>query len=99
MLLAYPDKTAYAQCIFSYSSGEPGFKPVTFIGRTNGTIVPARGPLDFGWDPVFQPEGYENTYAEMDKALKNTISHRFKSLNLVREYFSEATDASCSTTA
>lgn len=93
MLMAYPDKTAYAQCIFSYSTGEPGFKPVTFVGRTDGTIVAARGPLDFGWDPVFQPAGYEQTYAEMDKALKNTISHRYKSLSLVREYFDQASTA------
>jgi inosine triphosphate pyrophosphatase len=42
---------------------------------------------------VFQPEGYDITYAEMDKAVKNTISHRFKSLNLVREYFNSVTSA------
>lgn len=34
-------------------------------GRTPGKIVPARGPLDFGWDPVFEPdEGGGKTYAE-----------------------------------
>lgn len=47
-----------------------------FIGQTNGTIVPARGETVFGWDPIFQPEGYDQTYSEMDKATKNTISHR-----------------------
>ena len=36
-----------------------------FVGRTDGSIVPARGPLDFGWDPVFQPDGFDATYAEM----------------------------------
>ena len=45
--------------------------------RLQGKIVPARGPTDFGWDPVFQPDGFEQTYAEMDKAVKNTISHRY----------------------
>ena len=40
------------------------------MGRTDGKIVDARGPSDFGWDPVFQPEGHEETYAEMDKAVK-----------------------------
>lgn len=47
LLAAYPDKSAYAQCIFSFSAG-PGHEPITFVGRTEGTIVPARGPLDFG---------------------------------------------------
>lgn len=38
--------------------------------------MPARGPAAFGWDPIFQPDGFEETYAELDKAVKNTISHR-----------------------
>jgi inosine triphosphate pyrophosphatase len=50
--------------------------PMTFVGRTEGRIVPARGPLDFGWDPIFEPSGFDQTYAEMDKVTKNSISHR-----------------------
>ena len=86
LLSAYEDKSAYAQCIFSYSDG-PGHTPVTFDGRTPGTIVPARGPSDFGWDPVFMPDGSRGlTYAEMEKADKNLISHRFRALCKLREY-------------
>ncbi|KAB5573168.1 hypothetical protein DKX38_000362 [Salix brachista] len=48
-----------------------------------GKIVPARGPDDFGWDPIFQPDGYEQTYAEMPKDEKNKISHRSKALDMV----------------
>ena len=48
-----------------------------FVGRTEGQIVPSRGHTTFGWDPVFQPEGFQETYAEMNKSVKNTISHRF----------------------
>ena len=51
LLAAYPDKSAYAMCIFSYCSG-PGEEVLTFTGKTHGKIVPARGPTDFGWDPV-----------------------------------------------
>ncbi len=47
LLAAYPDKSAYAQCIFAFSAG-PGATPVVFTGRTHGKIVTARGPTDFG---------------------------------------------------
>ena len=52
-----------------------------------GRIVPPRGPPNFGWDPIFQPEGFDDTYAEMDSAIKNTISHRYKALAALREHF------------
>ena len=51
-----------------------------------GRIVEARGPNKFGWDPVFQPDGYEKTYAELDSEIKNQISHRRKAINGLREY-------------
>ena len=70
LLAAYSDKTAYAICTFAFCAG-PGSEPVLFQGRTEGKIVPPRGPPDFGWDPVFEYQG--NTYAEMDKAAK--VSH------------------------
>ena len=88
MLAAYEDKSAYAQCIFAFSFG-PGHKPLVFDGRTPGRIVPSRGPTDFGWDPVFEPEGYTTTYAEMDKAEKNKISHRYRALAKLREALPE----------
>lgn len=58
------------------SHAGPDHEPILFVGRTQGRIVPARGPPDFGWDPVFEAEGTGQTYAEMDKTLKNSISHR-----------------------
>ncbi|KAH7301119.1 hypothetical protein KP509_23G012900 [Ceratopteris richardii] len=85
MLAAYEDKTAYALCIFSLSLG-PDHEPTSFEGRTEGKIVPARGPNDFGWDPVFQPHGYNLTYAEMPKEEKNKISHRRRALDKLREH-------------
>jgi inosine triphosphate pyrophosphatase len=47
LLAAYEDKSAYAQCVFSFCLG-PGHTPVSFVGRTDGTIVPARGDKNFG---------------------------------------------------
>nr|XP_016442061.1 PREDICTED: inosine triphosphate pyrophosphatase-like [Nicotiana tabacum] len=89
LLMAYEDKTAYATCVFSLALG-PNTEPLTFVGKTMGRIVPARGPNDFGWDPIFQPHGYDQTYAEMPKEEKNKISHRGKALELVKSHFSEA---------
>ncbi len=60
---------------FCHAAG-PGAEPQVFVGRMEGQIVPSRGHTTFGWDPVFQPEGFQETYAEMDKSVKNTISHR-----------------------
>ncbi|KAF3616304.1 Inosine triphosphate pyrophosphatase [Capsicum chinense] len=87
--MAYEDKTAYAMCIFSLALG-PNTEPMTFVGKTLGRIVPARGPNDFGWDPIFEPHGYDQTYAEMPKEEKNKISHRGKALELVKSHFAEA---------
>lgn len=88
LLAAYTDKSAYAQTVFAFSMG-PAHEPVVFAGRTDGTIVPARGPLDFGWDPIFQPDGFDQTYAEMTKEVKNSISHRFRSLEVLRKHLQE----------
>lgn len=55
MLVGFESKEATALCTFAYSSG-PGTEPLLFEGRTEGRIVPARGPSNFGWDPVFEVE-------------------------------------------
>ncbi|CAJ1967937.1 unnamed protein product [Sphenostylis stenocarpa] len=89
LLKAYDDKSAFALCVFSFAAG-PDSEPITFSGKTPGKIVPPRGPNDFGWDPIFEPEGYDQTYAEMAKEEKNKISHRSKSLALVKSHFAEA---------
>ncbi|OJA18099.1 hypothetical protein AZE42_04171 [Rhizopogon vesiculosus] len=85
MLVGFPTKDAYALCTFAYSAG-PGTEPILFEGRTDGTIVPARGPGDFGWDAIFQPKGCYKTYAEMTKEEKNIISHRYRALEKLRSY-------------
>uniref|UniRef100_A0A6V7M2J9 Inosine triphosphate pyrophosphatase n=1 Tax=Bracon brevicornis TaxID=1563983 RepID=A0A6V7M2J9_9HYME len=87
MLAAWEDKSAEALCTFAYSSGNPEDGIILFEGRTKGTIVSPRGPRDFGWDPIFQPDGYAETYAELPKSVKNQISHRSKALEQLREYF------------
>ena len=84
LLAGFEDKSAYALCIFAY--GEPGKDIKLFTGRTDGTIVFPRGKTDFGWDPCFQPLNFDQTYAEMPKETKNTISHRFKAVDQLKKY-------------
>lgn len=51
-----------------------------FEGRANGTLVwPPRGKLGHGYDPVFRPDGSDETFAEMSEAKKNRRSHRSQS--------------------
>lgn len=87
MLDGWEDKSAEALCTFAYSTGNPDEPVILFEGRTRGTIVRPKGPLDFGWDPIFVPDGYTQTYAELSKSVKNQISHRHKALLKMKEYF------------
>ena len=89
MLVGFNDNSAYAQTVFAFTAG-PGQPVHVFDGRTEGKIVPPRGSLDFGWDPVFEPlEGEGKTYAEMSKDFKNSISHRGRSLAKLCSFLTE----------
>ncbi|KAF4507595.1 hypothetical protein G6O67_004077 [Ophiocordyceps sinensis] len=90
LLAAYTDKSADAVCTFGYSPG-PGQKPLLFQGRCPGNIVPSRGPSHFGWDPIFEFRG--QTFAEMNGAQKNAISHRARALKLLQDWFKNHPDA------
>ncbi|KAH8378098.1 hypothetical protein KR093_009282 [Drosophila rubida] len=86
LLSGWEDKSARAICTFAYCESSTA-EPQIFQGITEGDIVEPRGPRDFGWDPVFQPKGYELTYAQLPKPQKNQISHRYRALDLLRKYF------------
>ena len=59
----------------------------SFEGEIKGTIVDApRGDSGFGYDPVFQPDGYDQTFGEMAPELKNRISHRANAFKLAMEF-------------
>lgn len=52
-----------------------------FEGEVTGTIRTARrGDQGFGYDPIFQPDGFDKTFAEMTLAEKNTVSHRARAM-------------------
>jgi XTP/dITP diphosphohydrolase len=56
-------------------------KQYLFTGIAGGEIIlEKRGTAGFGYDPIFKPENYQETFAEMDLSLKNKISHRGKAV-------------------
>ena len=74
-----PNRTARFVCVLALStpdSDEVKGIDMTFRGEVTGTIVPPSGTQGFGYDPIFQPHGYQMTFAEMDSATKQSISHR-----------------------
>ncbi len=61
-----------------------------FVGVMEGEIVETpRGAGGFGYDPVFQPNGYNHTFAEMSPDEKNQISHRARAVEQLVNYLKE----------
>ena len=62
----------------------------TFEGEVKGTIIKEeRGEGGFGYDPIFVPDGYDQTFAEMPQELKNKISHRAEAFRKAMEFIEE----------
>jgi XTP/dITP diphosphohydrolase len=65
------------------------------VGRCEGRIALApRGTRGFGYDPVFVPNAYDLTFAELEPEIKNQISHRARALAATRAYLLGLTAAS-----
>ncbi len=60
---------------------------ITIEGQCNGSIsLEKRGQGGFGYDPLFIPEGFDKSFAELGVDVKNRISHRSKALDALKEY-------------
>jgi non-canonical purine NTP pyrophosphatase (RdgB/HAM1 family) len=69
------DRAARAKVVIGYYHQSSGIQ--TFAGEVTGTIVnQPRGTNNFGWDPIFIPDGDTRTYAEMSQPDKNRTSMR-----------------------
>lgn len=84
MAKLFGDQKAEAKVTLGYADDKGNIK--YFEGIIEGKIVEPRGESEFGWDPVFQPDGYNKTFAEMGMEEKNKISHRKIALEKLREY-------------
>lgn len=78
---------AIAYTIIGYS--DENNKTAFFRGEMYGTIVQPRGNMGFGWDPIFVPEGYDKTLAEMTSEEKNAISTRRLAAERLHEYLAK----------
>src|SRR5207237_5366886 len=77
-------RSARFRCVITLA--ENGKPLGMFEGAVEGNIVdPPRGTGGFGYDPVFQPKEFKQTFAEMPPELKNKISHRAQAIAALRE--------------
>ena len=62
-------------------------KEFLFEGRVDGQIIEdQRGMSGFGYDPVFLPDGFDHTFAEMSEEGKNSISHRGRAIRQMMDF-------------
>lgn len=79
------DRRAYFRAVVVVESPEFGEK--IFEGRVYGRIaLKPKGTRGFGFDPIFIPDGYDKTFAEMDLEQKNKLSHRAKAFRSFFEW-------------
>jgi len=68
-------REAWFSCVLALAW--PDGESATYEGRVDGMLAwPPRGDKGFGYDPVFIPKGYSETFGEIDPAEKHRISHR-----------------------
>jgi XTP/dITP diphosphohydrolase len=81
------DRSARFRTVIALIIGE---KEYLFEGIVEGKLIEeARGNAGFGYDPVFVPEGYTETFAEMGIDVKNKISHRAKAVEQLKRFLDE----------
>ena len=81
-------RDAHFSCVIVL--GYPNGSYEAFEGRVDGKIAfEARGESGFGFDPVFVPQGYDKTFAELGSEVKNKISHRGRALQKLTTFLKE----------
>lgn len=84
-LTGYGNRNAQFRTVITLIGLEP--EPQTFEGIIRGEIITERrGTSGFGYDPIFIPEGYTKTFAEMNLSEKNKLSHRSIAVKKLSDY-------------
>jgi len=82
-------RSARFRCVIALAKN--GKLLATVAGEVAGTITKSpRGGNGFGYDPIFIPEGFEETFAELPSETKNAVSHRAKAVAELVRYFNTA---------
>jgi XTP/dITP diphosphohydrolase len=82
--IATEKRSARFRCVIALAQN--GKLLGVFEGFVEGKIVdPPRGSGGFGYDPIFEPKGFDQTFAEMTPESKNKISHRGQAIAALRE--------------
>lgn len=87
MAEAFGGGRAVARSVFGYRS-ETG-DTYCFVGEVAGRIVPPRGASGFGWDVIFQPDGHERTFAEMDFSERRSVKMRGIALEKLKNFLDQ----------
>jgi XTP/dITP diphosphohydrolase len=84
-------RTARFHCVIALAEIHPPpsiHPPQNFDGVCEGRIIfEPRGKNGFGYDPLFVPGGFEQTFAELGEDVKNQLSHRAKALAKLKSHF------------
>ena len=88
MLDGKKDRSAQFRTVISLVNGS---EVLYFEGIVRGKIAEKMsGNEGFGYDPIFIPDGYEDTFADLDSSIKNTISHRARAVTKLIDYLNKA---------
>lgn len=87
VMRAVPDGQRGAQFVCVLLMVGPGDVEQVFEGRCEGSLLPMpRGGTGFGYDPLFVPTGFTQSYAELGDEVKNTLSHRARAWAKLAEW-------------
>ena len=79
------DRAAAFVCVLAFA--QPNEQTITTEGCCEGELLTEqKGDQGFGYDPIFQPSGYSQSFAELGKEVKNKISHRRRALEKMTGY-------------
>jgi XTP/dITP diphosphohydrolase len=82
-----PPQERSAQFVCCLAMAYPNGRSRTFFGYARGRIgYEPKGAKGFGYDPVFIPDGYDRTFAEMSASEKDALSHRGKAIDKLAEF-------------